>query len=72
MVCAIVEHGGHGGAVSAPIARVVLEKYFGMQNVVDPGTIAKAGEAAAHQIKAKTRGGAAGAAVKKAHAKSHH
>lgn len=28
-ICAFVEHGGHGGSAAAPIAKVVLEKYFG-------------------------------------------
>jgi penicillin-binding protein 2 len=28
-VVAFIEHGGHGGAVSAPVAKVVLEKFFG-------------------------------------------
>lgn len=28
-MCAFVEHGGHGGSAAAPIAKVVLEKYFG-------------------------------------------
>jgi penicillin-binding protein 2 len=28
VVAVLVEHGGHGGSAAAPIARVVLEKYF--------------------------------------------
>lgn len=29
-ICAFVEHGGHGGSAAAPIAKAVLEKYFGI------------------------------------------
>ena len=28
-ICAFIEHGGHGGSAAAPVARAVLEKYFG-------------------------------------------
>lgn len=28
-ICAFIEHGGHGGSAAAPVARVVLDKYFG-------------------------------------------
>lgn len=28
-LCAFVEHGGHGGSAAAPIAKVVLERFFG-------------------------------------------
>ncbi|MBX9690277.1 MAG: penicillin-binding protein 2 [Candidatus Obscuribacterales bacterium] len=28
-MCAFVEHGGHGGSAAAPIAKVVLERFFG-------------------------------------------
>jgi penicillin-binding protein 2 len=30
-VCAFVEHGGHGGTTCAPIARAVLQKFFGLE-----------------------------------------
>jgi penicillin-binding protein 2 len=30
-ICAFVEHGGHGGSTSAPLAKAVLLKYFGME-----------------------------------------
>jgi penicillin-binding protein 2 len=30
-ICCFVEHGGHGGSTCAPIAKVVLEKFFGME-----------------------------------------
>jgi penicillin-binding protein 2 len=29
-ICALVEHGGHGGSAAAPIAKVILEKFFGI------------------------------------------
>lgn len=61
-ICAFVEHGGHGGSAAAPIARVLLEKYFGIQGTISASEVAKAGEGAAHAIKAKTRGTAAAAA----------
>lgn len=50
-VCAFVEHGGHGGSAAAPIARVVLEKYFSIPGAVDAAAIAKAGEAAPRLIR---------------------
>jgi penicillin-binding protein 2 len=55
-ICAFVEHGGHGGSAAAPIARVVLEKFFNVPGTIAPSEVAKAGEAAAHQIKQKSRG----------------
>jgi penicillin-binding protein 2 len=54
-ICAFVEHGGHGGSTGAPIARVVLEKYFNVAGTISASQVAKAGEAAASQIKSKTR-----------------
>jgi penicillin-binding protein 2 len=30
-ICAFVEHGGHGGSICAPIAKAVLEKFFGVE-----------------------------------------
>lgn len=50
-ICAFVEHGGHGGSACAPIAKVILEKFFGVPQSVSPGDVAKAGEAAAHAAK---------------------
>jgi penicillin-binding protein 2 len=32
VVTVLVEHGGHGGAVAAPVAKKVLEKYFAKKN----------------------------------------
>ena len=54
-ICCFVEHGGHGGAAAAPIARVILEKFFNVPGTISADAVAKAGEAAASQIKAKTR-----------------
>ncbi|MCC6978846.1 MAG: penicillin-binding protein 2 [Candidatus Melainabacteria bacterium] len=31
-MCCFVEHGGHGGSVCAPIAKQILEFYFGLKN----------------------------------------
>ena len=31
-VATLVEHGGHGGAAAAPMAKKVIEKYFSLQN----------------------------------------
>lgn len=50
-ICAFVEHGGHGGSAAAPIARVVLEKYFSIPGALSPTEIAKAGEAAPRLIR---------------------
>jgi cell division protein FtsI/penicillin-binding protein 2 len=30
-ICAFVEHGGHGGTACAPIAKVMLEKFFALE-----------------------------------------
>jgi penicillin-binding protein 2 len=30
-VAVVVEHGGHGGSDAAPVARAVLEAYFGLE-----------------------------------------
>lgn len=43
-MCCFVEHGGHGGTAAAPIAKVVLEKFFGK---VDPNAPPAAAAAAA-------------------------
>jgi penicillin-binding protein 2 len=40
-ICAFVEHGGHGGSICAPIAKVVLEKYFGKVSPKDAGAVAQ-------------------------------
>jgi penicillin-binding protein 2 len=37
-MCTFVEHGGHGGSAAAPIAKVVLEKFFGKQDPNAPAT----------------------------------
>lgn len=41
-VCAFIEHGGHGGSAAAPVARVVLEKYFGKVSPQAAATVAAA------------------------------
>jgi penicillin-binding protein 2 len=46
-ICAFVEHGGHGGSASAPIAKVLLEKYFNVPGTISAADVAKAGEAKA-------------------------
>lgn len=35
-ICAFIEHGGHGGSAAAPIARAVLEKFFGKAPIEKP------------------------------------
>ena len=37
-MCTFVEHGGHGGSAAAPIAKVVLERFFGKQDPNAPAT----------------------------------
>jgi penicillin-binding protein 2 len=32
VVCALIENGGHGGAVAAPTALKVFEQYFGVKS----------------------------------------
>lgn len=41
-ICAFIEHGGHGGSAAAPIAKVVLEKFFGKENSARPASLAQA------------------------------
>ncbi|MBY0356785.1 MAG: penicillin-binding protein 2 [Candidatus Obscuribacterales bacterium] len=50
-ICAFVEHGGHGGSTAAPIARVVLEKFFGKTAPAE----AKAPKAKPKSTKTKSR-----------------
>ena len=50
-ICAFVEHGGHGGTAAAPIAKVVLERFFGKANSSDPSKLA----AAANQPRRRRR-----------------
>jgi penicillin-binding protein 2 len=44
-ICCFVEHGGHGGTAAAPIAKGILEKFFGIDNgkpvVPPPGATTK-------------------------------
>jgi penicillin-binding protein 2 len=30
-ICCFVEHGGHGGSICAPMAKIILERFFGKQ-----------------------------------------
>ena len=51
VVVVFVEHGGHGGAAAAPIARRLLAKYFGLTLPArpgDPGFVRAASLAPAH------------------------
>ncbi len=49
-ICAFIEHGGHGGSAAAPVAKVVLEKYFGKVSAqtVAAATTAKRGKRRRH------------------------
>ncbi len=47
-ICAFLEHGGHGGSAAAPIARVILEKFFQIAGV-SPADVA------AQSVKTRTR-----------------
>jgi penicillin-binding protein 2 len=40
-MCVFVEHGGHGGSTCAPIAKQILEKFFGIQSTT-PKPVTKA------------------------------
>ncbi len=42
-ICAFIEHGGHGGSAAAPVAKVVLERFFGKANANAPVKIVPAG-----------------------------
>lgn len=35
-VAVIVEHGGHGGSAAAPVAKAILAKYFGLDDLAAP------------------------------------
>jgi len=51
-ICAFVEHGGHGGSTCAPIAKVVLLKYFGIETPAAPvkaAVVNKPKKTAAHK-----------------------
>jgi len=38
-VVALIEHGGHGGAVAAPVAKKVLENYYLRQKMKSPSPL---------------------------------
>jgi penicillin-binding protein 2 len=40
IVVALIEHGGHGGEVAAPVTRAVFKQFFGVQEPVVEGTTA--------------------------------
>jgi penicillin-binding protein 2 len=40
-ICALIEHGGHGGSAAAPIAKVILDKFFGIAGP-EPSSLAPA------------------------------
>jgi penicillin-binding protein 2 len=46
-VAVVVEHGGHGGSAAAPIAKAMLEAYFGIERKVPPVVAVAEGTAAA-------------------------
>jgi penicillin-binding protein 2 len=39
VVCALIENGGHGGEVAAPVALKVFEEHFGVEAPVSVGTV---------------------------------
>ncbi len=43
-VAALMEHGGHGGSAAAPVARKVLEAYYGRKKAVPPAPIQMASQ----------------------------
>lgn len=44
-ICAFIEHGGHGGSAAAPVAKVVLERFFGKANANAPVKVVQPGGA---------------------------
>lgn len=44
-ICAFIEHGGHGGSAAAPVAKVVLERFFGKANANAPMKVVQPGGA---------------------------
>jgi penicillin-binding protein 2 len=42
-VAVIVEHGGHGGAAAAPLAKKVIEKYLSVRTDTQPANQTLAG-----------------------------
>ena len=42
-ICAFIEHGGHGGSAAAPVAKVVLERFFGKADANAPVKVVPAG-----------------------------
>ena len=53
-ICVFVEHGGHGGSAAAPIAKPILDKFFGQEGL-KPDAAANVAKAAAAAAKAKPK-----------------
>ncbi|MDR3617522.1 MAG: penicillin-binding protein 2 [Candidatus Obscuribacterales bacterium] len=53
-ICVFVEHGGHGGSAAAPIAKPILDKFFGQEGQ-KPDAAANVAKAAAAAAKAKPK-----------------
>lgn len=59
-ICAFVEHGGHGGSTCAPLAKAILEKYFGVSSntpVAKTAKQAKQGKNSVKPLPAKPKSG---------------
>jgi penicillin-binding protein 2 len=48
-VAVVVEHGGHGGSVAAPIARAMFTSYFGLEPPESPEPSAEGSEVPAER-----------------------
>jgi len=53
-ICVFVEHGGHGGSAAAPIAKPILDKFFGQEGQ-KPDAAAAVAKAAASAAKTKPK-----------------
>jgi penicillin-binding protein 2 len=53
-ICVFVEHGGHGGSAAAPIAKPILDKFFG-QEELKPDAASAVAKAAASAAKTKAK-----------------
>lgn len=47
-ICCFIEHGGHGGSAAAPVAKVVLEKFFGKTPPATPAASPARGRSRRH------------------------
>ena len=57
-ICCFVEHGGHGGSAAAPIAKPILEKFFGLDNTKDLQALAATAAVTAAKADKKAQPGA--------------